>query len=150
MYSSSVFLILSALAGHVLAQPGPANTNPNCVVFSENRGTIYLSPSSIDDIGIYIRGVDCDTGSYVQVQLATSSGTVLGECGYYDLSGSIKLVSCPGFPRGTIPAGSYTFLFYPGANSGFFRPFAVTHTQETVEAPTPTVTVTETPSKPLS
>ena len=151
LHSATVVVLLSSYLAAVQAQaPGPANTNPNCQIASDagEGQTYYYAPSDTDDVGAYFESEGpCDAGSYAQIQLVTpSSGTI--QCGYIPLDGSTNLVYCAGFPRGSVPAGSYEFqiLADPGYQY-FYNDFTITHTQETDTAATPTQTVTVTPSK---
>jgi hypothetical protein len=123
MYSPNPIQLfaLSALAGLVLAQPGPPNTQPGCVILSEATDTFYYNPASIDNVGMYGQGVGCDAASYGQVILADSGFNTIVDCGYYPLDGRVFLINCPNYPSGAAPAGTYNFLLYPGGNSGFFR-----------------------------
>lgn len=145
-FSLKLLLSLASLVHLAVAQTRPPNTNPACIPFAEDVGTVYYNPSSTDNIGIYLRGVNCDSGSFVHALLVGPQGIVV-DCDFVSLTGAVELVNCPDFPSGAAPEGEYKINFYTGGNPGYFRLFRITHTQTTIEAPTPTIVATESPSK---
>ena len=153
-FSLPVLFALLANWPDVLAQtpPGPHNTNPACDLESDvgPGATYYYDPNDQQNLGAFYRSTGtCDDGSFAQVELAGPSGTI--QCGYANLDNAIHIVDC-GIFRGLLAAGTYQIRFYTrGPEVGFaMQQFSITHTQATEEAPTPSTTITTTPSMSIS
>jgi len=119
---SPAFLALYDVASLARAQAPTQNTNPDCneIGSDATSGFTYNYDSTdTDDFGSYLQvtGATCDPNSYGAVTLVTPSGGTV-QCGDLPKDGNQHLISCPNYPRGSIPDGTYNLQIYIATEGG--------------------------------
>ena len=104
--------------------------------------TYYCSTDDQEDLGVNLQSAGNCNGGHVTAYVTLADGST-HQCSNLPADGLVHTVTCPGVPRGSVPAGQVQFNFY-GADFTAYDQFNVVHVQQTSTVPSPTSTITDT------